>query len=278
MTTELAELRFTADGLEDILTHCGVYQGGSGREAWLNPKVLWTITDDRVSALAATGASFMVYHTFDGDAIVDNVEGESCKAMINVERFLNILDVIDSDNGEVVLKFFGEDGMAEKAEFAGAINARCAIPTSEKDFDAVPSEFAERWSEDDEFLSPSGNPHQAFVTVHVKQIQRIIDAVELQGTEARYPVAIDGSDFAIDIGESDDVESDAVWGHLDGAEVEWTVDSSAFTNEYGLGFVPLFDKTLESRVEMQLSDGATMAVVQSRNGRTYRYAVAPMTQ
>lgn len=277
MTEKLVRFVTTEGKLRKMLRLTSIYAGGSGQDAWLVPKPYFSWDEDGLDAIvSAYSSSLLAYNSFREDYFEDfEVFGEG-GAVFNTPLFLEFLEVVGEDtDGRIEVTLLGDEELAQKVEFRGAFEARAGLPSSAKVYDNVPRDFPERWSISDALLSPSGNEHSVFVNVPVEEIQRLIDAVNLEGIAGQYPVSVDGDSLRVEVGTWEDDEVDSIRGELEATSVNWGEEEPGrVQNYYGPGFTELFDKTLETTVELQLTNGATMGVVQRKENHKVRYALA----
>lgn len=240
---------------------------------WIHSDVYLQISEEGVRTLVSSGGgSVLTYHTYSPD-FFDNVEtdGESVSAILNVERTTDYLAVATDDElADFVFSVPEGEMLAETLEAYGALNMSVSLPAAEKTLDKVPEELPERWDDDENLLSPSGNEHSTHISTTAETIQKIIDAVELADGTEFYPISVEDKTLQLDVRNEN--STDKLWGEL-GADVE----GPGLKNWYGPGFVPVLENTISGQVELQTSaaggDGAPMAIVQEGSQKTIRYVL-----
>lgn len=226
--------------------------------------------DPQVTMLAASsGGSINTYHTFS-EEFVGELDGLS-EALLNVERILDVLSVVDGDEW-MEFTFATEqdnDGppRAESLRMEGALNGSVALPNTETAFNEVPTDQFGRWNDDEEFLSPSGNVNATFVTTTFDALENIVDAVELSQQTDYYPVSVENGTFSLAVNE--DARDGAVWGDLPAESVH----GEDVTNHYSTHFEHVVANH-SGHVELQTTEaapGVPLALVQETEEATYRH-------
>lgn len=275
MSEVKAKIRSKVSKFEQMLEEVALAKGAN---EWVHDDVYLRITDESVQAIQTTnGNSVMSYGEYDAeyfDVLGVSADGGETEVLLNVNRTLDVLGVTQDAAGHFEVSFEGpEDGLASTMVLEGALNARVTLPRSASVYENVQTNLPERFGDDGEFLSPSGNVHHVFVETDVSQFERVYDAVELENGFEYYPVSVDGDGLQLELEGENSRES--IWGNLSADSVEWTVDvpEDGILNWYGPGYEPVFRNTLSGVVEVQLSPGAPMAVVSRSNDRTIHHVL-----
>lgn len=264
MSEKQATITAKANRFEQMITQAALEDSG-GDPPWIHSDLYIEIDEDEVTALvSAGGGSVLTYCTFE-ESFFDEIEGEA-RAIMDVEKTLDRLNVA-ADKGRMAFDFIGpDDGLAERLRARGALQMAVTLPASEKALDKVPDELPDRFDGDENFLSPSGNPHQTHIDTSLDEVRKIVDAVGIEGGDT-YPIAVEDGDFTLNVG-----------GDLEyfRGDLEADVDGPDLKNHYSPGFTPMTD-TLSGGVVLQTTphdDGLPLAVIQDNEGSTIRHVLA----
>lgn len=284
MTTEQVTLRAQVSKLKNLLRQSALQGETSHDDVYLQ------VTEGEVRVLEATpGETILTYASFDFDWF-DDVEverdpheieyqdraGNDQTRMVEAEAILTVDDVLEwmghaSDEGTLELTFQGDEDkrLAEWLDFSGAINTGVRLPGSEASLESVPQWLPSRFTEDDVYCDPNGNPAPVNIQTKSKEIQRIIDIVESDPDSKNYPIKVEDGSFFIDIGGKDG--SHYAQGELTVQSIS-APDDAEVENYYRDGFEEVFD-VLSGAVSLQTGPGnGPVAIVQnSGNGRTIRH-------
>lgn len=209
--------------------------------------------------------SVLTYNSFDQE-FFDEIDG-AVDVVFDAEKMLNYLRVA-SDGGRMRVDFLApEDAtLAEQIQAEGALEMGVSTKASQSALDIAPQDLPDRFDEDDNFLSPSGNTHETFIETTAEQVQKIIEAVELEEGD-EFPVVVEDGEFRLDVGENLDFQRGGLAGVVEGEDV---------ANDYRPGFKAVFDNTLSGDVKLQLTQDQAMAVIKETEAATYRHVLAPV--
>lgn len=274
MSETLLEVTTTASAFRSLLAETALADGGD----WVHEDVYLRVDEEGAETLVSTGGntvlSYNTYHPEYFDEIEAGAVDEAAAAL-NVPRVLEYLSVSADDRFR--LSFIGEpdEDLAAQLRVEGALNARVALPQSEAILQKVPMDLPDRFGDDEEFLSPSGSVHSVFVRVQASELDRVIEAVDLDPDANLYPVRVAEDSLDLEVGDPD-ASRNAVWGGLSAQDVSWSegVEVEPFTNHFGPGFEPVFSNTLAGDVELQATEGAPMAVVKESGKKTVRHVLS----
>lgn len=270
MTDTQATIQAKAQKFESLIVQSALAKTG-GDPPWVHSDIYLDVSEERGTVdvmVQAGGGSVNTYCTFR-ESYFEELEGEAT-AMLDVQATLERLGIA-SDGGRMSFSFVGpdEDELAERLVAEGALEMSVTLPASEKALENVPRDIPERFNEDEQFLSPSGNPHKTYVDTTVDQLATTIETVALEDTLDYFPVTVEDGEFTLNVGD----DLDYLRGELQAGAVE----GPDLQNWYGPGFEPAFDSTLSGDVQLQTTPGEDggypMAVVQEDEDKTIRHVL-----
>lgn len=269
-----ARIRGKANKFNRLLTLSALAGNGDP----YHENVYLEIQDGRVDVLQqAPGEVVLSYCTFTEDFFteIENERDQPGKVILDVDDALTYLDIASS-GGTVEMIFKGQEDaeLATVMRSEGALETEIYVPASQDILDGIPNEggndLTTRFDDDQRFGSaPVGHDDRKVLPTSIRstsdQVDKIIQAVDVDSEAEFYPVSVSNGEFLIDIGGSS--RQATVHGSLSADEV----DGPDVDNDYFDGFKDIFH-TLSGNVWLQTAPDAPLCVVQNDyDGMTIRH-------
>jgi len=226
----VATITASANNLRRMISDASVSSGSEPLYDRLHLAVGGTDTDeagvDLVGGLRSGGV--MTYSTYTQWYF--NSSSGTAEAVIEVENFLDYLDIA-SDGGEVSLLFKQDDEdarLAQQLEIRGKLTSSIMLPSGSSVLQYIPLSLTDRFDDDGHMLRESGEPLATEVHTSAADLEKIVDAVDLQAGESFYPLVVEDGEFLIEVG---DPQTQLITGDLSG-RVEGEDFASHFADEF----------------------------------------------
>ena len=253
---EQATITATEAQIKEIFKLTGV---GYHSELYLN------VENERLRLLAGAPDS-------SSGAFVEDISG-STEAYLKVPQVESWLSVV-SDGPSTVLEFTffkGGDGrLADQLEFSPIEGDGQVSVMLEDDhvLESVPSRLPDQFNEQNDFLHPmEDRPAKVSVETYTRELQRIIEAVDIQEGDGHYPIVVRGDDLILDVG---DERSERIQKTLQ-AQVE-NADNHDVDNLYGGAFDDVIS-TLSGQIIVQTENNAPVLLLQEKNHINVRHVI-----
>lgn len=281
MTDETqAKIRAKAAQFEEMISKMSMSGELEHSELYLN------ILGDRVEILQSSpGEVILSYGTFDSDYFdeielqkdvskeqIEDSQGNKysyevgAEAILDVERTIEYLGYA-SGGGVVELTFSGREdrrlSMMLRAE--GALETWVNLPSQGNIVDEIPHWIPFRYNDDNDFISPAGDPAPTQIQTQVSELSTIVEVVNSNPDTDFYPLVVEDSNLRIDVGEE---KRTGVQGILSSQSVK----GPDVENYYFDGFEEILN-VLDGPIELQTAPGNSplSVVCDTSNGSVVRH-------